>query len=159
MTHKICQRKFGRVKGPYVISARNLAKCVGQIISAAEVLAPRYCNISRIMTRHCRMSIASASTRDKHFSLDGYCRQEIQFWQRNLKLNDKHCFLLKQPNYFVQSDASVTGCGSVITLNENTICHKMKVGGMKFELHMLPLTYSPFTLITESHWIPREQNA
>ena len=34
-------------------------------------------------------------------------------------------YLIKQPNCFVYSDASVTGCGSVITLNEETICHKM----------------------------------
>ena len=110
------------VEAGYVISARDLAKCVGQIISTGAVLG----NISRIMTRHCSMSIASASTWDKSFSLDEYCRQEIQFWQRNLtKLNERHCFLFKQPNCFVHSNASFTGCGSVITLNETTICHKM----------------------------------
>ena len=95
-------------------SAQDLAKCVGQIISTGAVLG----NISRIMT--------SASTWDKNFSLDDYCRQEIHFWQHNLtQLNERHCFLFKQPNCFVHSDASVTGCGSVITLNEDTICHRM----------------------------------
>ena len=115
------------VESGYVISARDLAKCVGQIISTGAVQD----KISRIMTRHCSMSVASASTWDKKkikkkIPLDDHCRQEIHFWQHNLtQLNERHCFLFKQPNCFVYSDASVTGCGSVITLNEETICHKM----------------------------------
>ena len=42
----------------YAISARSLAKYVGQIISTGPVLG----NVSRIMTRHYSMSIASAET-------------------------------------------------------------------------------------------------
>jgi hypothetical protein len=41
------------------------------------------------------------------------------------KLNKRNCFLYKSPNCFVHSDASITGCGSVITLNNEAVCHKL----------------------------------
>ena len=34
-------------------------------------------------------------------------------------------FLIHKPQRFVYSDASATGCGSVITLNEEHICHRL----------------------------------
>ena len=111
------------IESDYLISARHLAKCVGKIISTGPVLG----NISRIMTRHCSMSIASAETwEDDRFLLDHYCQQELQFWVNSLtKLNKRNCFLYKSPNCFVHSDASITGCGSVITLNNEAVCHKL----------------------------------
>ena len=36
----------------------------------------------------------------------------------------RDCFLTHKPQHFVYSDASATGCGSVITLNEEHICHR-----------------------------------
>ena len=78
------------------------------------------------MTRHCAMSIASAPTWDDVFHLDDYCKREIYFWRDNLKnLNEKNCFLYNTPSSFAYSDASDTGCGSLITMNEIILCHKM----------------------------------
>ena len=57
----------------YAISARSLAKCVGQIISTGPVFG----NITRIMTRHCSMSTANAETWDDIFVLDSYCEYEL----------------------------------------------------------------------------------
>ena len=41
----------------------------------------------------------------------------------SLKVRD--CFLSHKPQRFVYSNASATGCGSVITLNEEHICHRL----------------------------------
>ena len=106
----------------FKISARQLASFVGQIISIGPVIG----NLTRMMTRHCAMSIASAPTWDDVFHLDDYCKREIYFWRDNLKnLNEKHCFLYNKPSSFAYSDASDTGCGSLITMNETILCHKM----------------------------------
>ena len=40
-------------------------------------------------------------------------------------LKARDCFLLHKPQRFVYSDASATGCGSVFTLNEEHICHRL----------------------------------
>ena len=106
----------------FKISARQLASFVGQIISIGPVIG----NLTRMMTRHCAMSIASAPTWDDVFHLDDYCKREIYFWRDNLKnLNEKNCFLYNKPSSFAYSDASDTGCGSQITMNETILCHKM----------------------------------
>ena len=101
----------------FKISARQLASFVGQIISIGPVIG----NLTRRMTRHCAMSIASAPTWDDVFHLDDYCKREIYFWRDNLK----NCFLYNKPSSFAYSDASDTGCGSLITMNETILCHKM----------------------------------
>ena len=41
----------------------------------------------------------------------------------SLKVRD--CFLIHKPQRFVYSDASATGCGSVISLNDEHICHRL----------------------------------
>ena len=35
------------------------------------------------------------------------------------------CFLFNKPQHFASSDASASGCGSVITRNEDCVCHKL----------------------------------
>ena len=40
----------------------------------------------------------------------------------SIKVRD--CFLYNKPQRFAYSDTSATGCASVITLNENCVCHK-----------------------------------
>ena len=51
---------------------------------------------------------------------------ELHFWRTNLdSFKVRDCFLSKKPQSFVYSDASATGCGSVITLNEDHICHRL----------------------------------
>ena len=50
----------------------------------------------------------------------------MHFWRANLdSFKVRDCFLSKKPQSFVYSDASATGCGSVITLNEDHICHRL----------------------------------
>lgn len=129
-TLSIVQRRIEKIhytiqclsKSQFRISARELAAFVGQIISAGAVIG----NIARIMTRHCSMTIASAASWDEKFALDEFCKREILFWKENiLKINVRDCFLHREPNCFIYSDASDTGCGAVITLNRDTICHKM----------------------------------
>ena len=106
----------------FTISARELASFVGQIISTGAVIG----NIARIMTRHCSMSVASASNWDTKFTLDMFCRKEILFWKENIsQLNQRDCFLEKAPSRFVYSDASDSGCGAIALLNGEKICHKM----------------------------------
>ena len=63
-------------------SARKLASAVGMIISMGPVMG----NLTRIMTRHCQMSIAGSSSWDSLFDLDRYCILELEFWQSHVKL-------------------------------------------------------------------------
>lgn len=57
----------------YVFSARKLASFTGKIISTGPVVG----NVSRIMTRHCSMSVATAPDWDSLFKLDQYCIYEV----------------------------------------------------------------------------------
>ena len=110
------------INSDFVISARRLASFSGQIISKAPVSS----NISRIMTRHCVISTLSVQHWDEEFKLDQYCIDELHFWRTNLdSIKVRDCFLLHKPQHFAYSDASATGCGSVITLNEDHICHRL----------------------------------
>jgi hypothetical protein len=55
--------------------ARELAALSGKIISTFPVLG----NIARLMTRHCSMSVNSASQWDSRFKLDAYSIRELEF--------------------------------------------------------------------------------
>ena len=119
---KITSTIVSIINSDFVISARRLASFSGQIISTAPVSS----NISRIMTRHCVMSTLSVQHWDEEFKLDQYCIDELHFWRTNLdSIKVRDCFLLHKPQRFAYSDASTTGCGSVITLNEDHICHRL----------------------------------
>ena len=112
------------VDSGFVISARNLASFPGQIICTSPVSG----NISRIKTRHCVLSTLSHSVEhwEEKIELDQYCIEELRFWRANLNsLKVRDCSLIHKPQRFVYSDASATGCGSVITLNEEHICHRL----------------------------------
>ena len=61
-------------------SARKLASAVGMIIS----MGPAMDSLTRIMTRHCQMSIACAPSWHSLFDLDRYCILELEFWQSSL---------------------------------------------------------------------------
>ena len=107
----------------FIISARKLASLTGKIISTNAVVG----NISRLMTRHCSMSVASASYWDEHFQLDQYCINEILFWQKNLQAANVKSIdtMPAYSNYMVYSDASGSGCGAHFNLNGEQICHKL----------------------------------
>ena len=100
------------------VSARTLASFVGKIISASPVVG----NISRIMTRHCAMSIAAAQDWDSPFPVDEYGVREVYYWKHNLsQANIRHCFDMVSANIFVYSDASPSGCGAHITLYSHSV--------------------------------------
>ena len=106
----------------FMVSARRLASFTGQIISTGPVVG----NIPRIMTRHCVMSTLCYDQWDLEFRLDDYCQEELLFWKNNIKnVNSRDCFVSTCPSHFVYSDASATGCGSVIGFNDEYVCHKM----------------------------------
>ena len=85
------------------ITARGLAKIVGQIISTSAVTG----NLARILSRHCQMSVASANTWDTPFVLDEYCVFELRFWQENLdRVNVRVYDESGHTNKIIFSDAS-----------------------------------------------------
>ena len=99
-----------------MVSARVLASLLGRIISGGAVFG----NISRLMTRYCSISVASAQDWDSKFCLDQYCIRELYFWKANLKrlnfrvvADSPH----RMSNYVVYSDASATGCGAHMNIN------------------------------------------
>ena len=78
------------------------------------------------MTRHCVLSTVAAEHWDKPIFLDEYTKNERFFWRDNLSYRKtRHCFLHSTPHKFVYSDASDTGCGSLLTLDTKQICHKL----------------------------------
>ena len=96
------------IASDFVLSARRLASFTEQIVSG---------NISRIMTRHCIMYTLSAQHWDSEVKMDSYCVEELYFWKNNLNsIKVRDCFLFNKPQRFAYSDASATGCGSVVTL-------------------------------------------
>ena len=110
------------IEKEFVVSARHLASFTGKIISTGAVIG----NITRLMTRHCSMSVNSTSHWDSNIQLNEYCIREIYFWQKNLdtcNLRDIEG-LPSLSNYVVYSDASATGCGAHMNFNGEQICHK-----------------------------------
>ena len=106
----------------FIVSARKLASFTGQIISMAPVSG----NISRIITIHCVMSALRTQHWDVEVGLDQYCIAKVHFWRANLdSFKVRDCFLPKKPQRFVYFDAIATGCGSVVPLNEDQICHRL----------------------------------
>jgi hypothetical protein len=153
------------ISNDYVISARQLSSFTGKIISTGAVVG----NVSRIMTRHCSMSIVAAQDWDSAFKLDQYSVNEIEFWRENLSAaNVRHCFTNNAPHCFIYSDASGTGCGAHMTLNQDYICHNMwsKEEGAKSstwrELYAIKYALESFcTTLENSHvkWFTDNQGA
>ena len=58
--------------------------------------------------------------------MDQYCIEELYFWKNNLtSIKVRDCFLIDKPRCFAYSDASATGCGLVITINEDYVCYRL----------------------------------
>ena len=110
------------IERDFTVSARFLASLTGQIISTSAVVG----NLCRILTRHCILFVACAQHWDETSRLDRYCIEELAFWQNNLKrVQARHCFLDSKPHRLVYSDASSTGCGAVVSLDKDHLCHKL----------------------------------
>lgn len=58
--------------------------------------------------------------------MDPYFIEELYYWKNNLNyIEVQEYFFIKKPQHFAYCDASVTGYGSVISLNEDYVCHKL----------------------------------
>ena len=69
------------------------------------------------------MSTLSAQHWDAKVKMNPYCIEEIYFWKNNLNsIKVRDFFLFNKPQRLAYSDASATGCASVITLNEDCVC-------------------------------------
>ena len=65
------------------------------------------------------MSVTAAPDYDSLFKLDQYCINVVEFWKDNfIQGNVRYCFNGSTPTCFVYSDASGTGCGAHMTLNQ-----------------------------------------
>ena len=63
------------------------------------------------------MYTLSAQNWDSEVNMDSYCIEELYFWKNDLNsIKVRDYFLFNKPQRFAYSDASATGCGSVITL-------------------------------------------
>ena len=72
------------------------------------------------------MSTLLAQHWDSEVKMDPFCIEELYFWKNNLNSIKVHdCFLYNKPQRFAYSDTSATDCASVITINENCVCHKV----------------------------------
>ena len=88
-----------------VITAREIAKVTGKIISLSPVLG----NVCRLMTRYLHLVIIHRVSWDKRIKLDRDhpCITELQFWLHNVhKLNLKRLTKYDVPATFIYSDAS-----------------------------------------------------
>ena len=129
-TFKIVKRRIVKIintidhiiEADFKVSARELASFTGQILSIGPVVG----NIGRIMTRHCILSTLCRDKWDSISHLDDYCKEELYFWKENMvNIKTRYCFVSKVPSYFVHSDASATGGGTIIDFNNDFVCHKM----------------------------------
>ena len=103
-------------------SARSLARVTGKIISMQPVVG----SISRLMTIYLYSAIDSGKSWDSPVDLLARPEvlQELQFWENNINsLNVKKLFEYTPPSILSFSDASSTGCGTILSL-DNMICHK-----------------------------------
>ena len=104
------------------MSAREPAALVGSIISMGAVLG----RFTRIMTRHCQITVAAAGDWDTKHPLDSYCLSAIQFWLEHLNLgNRKYCFNSVQHSKIIFSDATNYACGALVKGGHEIACHKM----------------------------------
>ena len=117
------------------LSATRLASIVGNIISMSPVLG----NLSRIMTRHCQMSVAAAQDWDSIFLLDRYCVEELEFWKNNLRsVNTRSVSDLSFPFTSIYSDASNVACAGHVAGKDVTLIECLR----RQSVRRVPLTAS-----------------
>ena len=103
-------------------SVRKLASVTGKVISMQPVSG----NVTRLMTRDLYNTIESRVSWDQELNLSDCDStvKELYLWKENVKsLNCKKLFVQLVPSIVSYSDASETGCGSLLSV-DNTICHK-----------------------------------
>ena len=92
---------------PSLYQVRKLASICGKIISLGTCVG----NVARFMTRNIFAVINSAMNWNSMVSLTPGCVDELNFWKANL------VYINGVPLWIVYSDASISACGSFITLD------------------------------------------
>ena len=100
---------------PSLYQVRKLASVCGKIISLVTCVG----NVARLMTRNIFAVINSAMNWNSMVSLTPGCVDELNFWKVNLVyINGVPLWPIKRkPSRTVYSDASISACGSFITLD------------------------------------------
>ena len=76
-------------------------------ILITDKLVTKAMSLTRIMTRHCQITVAVGEDWDTKHPLDNCCLFEIKFWVDNLHhVNSRYCFNSISHNKLVYSDAS-----------------------------------------------------
>ena len=137
------------------VSARVLASLLGRIIPGGAVFG----NISRLMTRYCSISVASAQNWDSKFYLDQYCIRELNFWKSNLKrLN---CRVVIDSLALHSFLPLLVGSYTKWFSDSQTACKIIQVGSMRSELHTIAVEIFQFCanndIELELQWIPRTE--
>ena len=137
------------------VSARVLASLLGRIIPGGAVFG----NISRLMTRYCSISVASAQNWDFKFYLDQYCIRELNFWKSNLKrLN---CRVVIDSLALHSFLPLLVGSYTKWFSDSQTACKIIQVGSMRSELHTIAVEIFQFCanndIELELQWIPRTE--
>ena len=105
-------------------TARKLAKIAGKINSMHYVLG----NIVRLQTRSIYRTIADRHAWDNKFNYLYYHKavDEIMFWKQNcVHLNCKPISDYEIPRFMIFSDASGSGCGSILMNDcDHYICYR-----------------------------------
>ena len=109
----------------FVVSARHFASFTLYMSDYFNRLDHRK-YIAIILKSHCVMSTMCTQHGDALVELDQYSKEEIVFWRNNVSsVKSWHCFLTKTPQIFAYSDASATGCRSIVSLDNEPICHRL----------------------------------
>jgi hypothetical protein len=94
------------------VHVKSVASVCGKIISLGNCVG----NVTRLMSRSLFSVIHSRSSWSSFIKLTSDARVELRFWKRNvLHLNGIPLWPIKcKPSKIIYSDASNTGCGSII---------------------------------------------
>ena len=94
---------------------RKLASACGKIISLGNCVG----NVVRLMTRNIFAVIKLCYELERNGFFDAGCVDELNFWKVNLvHINGVPLWPIKgKPSRIVYSDASISACGSFITLD------------------------------------------
>ena len=107
-----------------MFTARELAQVTGKVISLSPVVG----NLTRLMTRHCYMSIETRSCWDNNLFLvyPSEILRELYFWRDNVKnVNCKKLVSYRPSSVVMYSDASNIACGAYSVEIESKVFHKI----------------------------------
>ena len=107
-----------------MVSARDLARCTGKIISMSPVIG----NVCRLMSRNCYRLIESRTTWDCLLPLGDFdlVSRELNFWLLNLTSLNSRCLKhYSRSDAIVFSDASSVAAGAICVQHDQKVFHQM----------------------------------